>query len=380
MSTLAPPTQITRPKPANRLFVPGPVDVRPEVLAAQTEPMIAHRSNEFEALFAKCEEQLQCLFYTTNRVYVIVASGSGLHEATMRNCVRSRGEGRVINFVSGAFGQRWNQTALGCDKEAIRVDVNWCTAVQPEDVTRALESAMHESDVPVDAITVVHNETSTGVMQPVGEIAAAVREISPETLVLVDAVSSFGGVKIPTDAWGLDVLLTSSQKALALPPGLSFAAVSDRVLARAESVKGRGWYFDFLNLEKYLQRSTTPATPAISLMRALSVQLDLIFEEGVEERFARHERLANQAQQWALDHGFALMAEAGHRSQTVTHVENTRGLDIKEVNRFLAERDMQISNGYGDYKGQSFRLAHMGEVTEEDLARLFGALEGYIDE
>ena len=284
---------------------------------------------------------------------MVVASGSGLHEATMRNCVRARGEGRVINFVSGAFGQRWHQTALGCDKDAIRVDINWCTAVQPEDVTRALENAMQESDVPVDAITVVHNETSTGVMQPVGEIAAAVREASPQTLVLVDAVSSFGWRQNPHGRVGVGRAASRRRRRRwRLPPGLSFAAVSDRVLARAEGVKGRGWYFDFLNLEKYLQRSTTPATPAISLMRALSVQLDIIFEEGVEERFARHERLAKRAQQWALDHGFALMAEAGYRSQTVTHVENTRGLDIKDVNRFLAERDMQISNGYGDYKGQ----------------------------
>ena len=204
------------------------------------------------------------------------------------------------------------------------------------------------------------------------------RRVSSDTLILVDAVSSFGGVAIPCDAWGLDIVLTSSQKALALPPGLAFAAVSDRVLAKARSVTGRGWYFDFLNLEKALQKNTTPATPAISLMRALSVQLDLIFAEGVGQRFARHRRLAERTRQWALDQGFALMAEPGYRSQTVTTVTNTRGVDVEALNRFLATRGMEISNGYGIFKDKAFRIAHMGEVTDGDLDRLFAALEEYL--
>ncbi|GIV79898.1 MAG: aminotransferase [Litorilinea sp.] len=362
----------TQTKPAQRLFIPGPTDVLPDVLAAQTAPMIGHRSDEFESLFAKVEKQLQELFFTQNRVYIVAASGSGLHEAAIRNGVR----GRVLNFVNGAFGQRWHQVSLGCDKEAIRVDVTWNTAVKPEIVAEALEKAL--ADGPVDAITVVHNETSTGVMSPVGEIAAVVREISPETLVMVDAVSSFAGVKIPVDEWGLDICLTSSQKALALPPGLAFCAVSDRVLARAETVKGRGWYFDFLNLEKALQKSTTPATPAISLMRALSVQLDHIFAEGLEARFARHARLAQKAQRWAVERGFELAAEEGYRSHTVTNVANTRNISIKELNRHLATQDMQISNGYGIFKDKAFRLAHMGEVTDQDMDRLFAAMDAYL--
>jgi aspartate aminotransferase-like enzyme len=214
----------------------------------------------------------------------------------------------------------------------------------------------------------------------VGEIAAAVRALSPDTFVLVDAVSSFGGTRLPFDEWGLDVMLTSSQKALAVPPGLAFAAVSDRVLSRAKTVKGRGWYLDFLNLEKYLLRSTTPATPAISLMRALGVQLDIIFAEGLDNRFARHHHLAERTRRWALDHGFNLMAEEGYASPTVTTVENTLNLDITDLNRFLDGQNMEISDGYGDYKGKAFRIAHMGEVTDADLDRLFAALEQYIQE
>ena len=361
-------------KPAQRLFIPGPTDVLPTVLAAQTAPMIGHRSDEFEALFAKCEAQLQTLFETESRVYIVAASGTGLQEAAIRNAV---GAGQVVCFVNGAFSQRWYDVAVGCDKAAVRVDVEWNNAVKPAAVAVALEAAL--ANGPVDAVTVVHNETSTGVISPVGEIAAVVRQLSPETLVLVDAVSSFSGVRIPYAAWGLDVLLTSSQKALALPPGLAFGAVSDRVLARATTVKGRGWYFDFLNLEKSLKKSTTPATPAISLMRALSVQLDHIFAEGVEARYARHARLAARTQSWALDQGFALMAEAGYRSPTVTTVTNTRGVDIDDLNDFLAAHDMEISNGYGVFKGKAFRIAHMGEVNDADLDRLFSAIASYLE-
>ncbi|MEJ5247748.1 pyridoxal-phosphate-dependent aminotransferase family protein [Caldilinea sp.] len=368
---------LERPAPApfrhrQRLFIPGPTDVAPEVLAAQTAPMIGHRSDEFEALFAKCEEQLRTLFYTNARVYIVAASGTGLQEAAIRNLVAHR----VLCFVNGAFSQRWADVALGCDKEVVRVDIPWNTAVKPEQAAEALERALAHG--PVEAITVVHNETSTGVMSPIREIAAAVRSVSPETLVLVDAVSSFSGTRIETDAWGLDVVLTSSQKALAVPPGLALCAVSDRALAKAETVKGRGWYFDFVRLEKALKKSTTPATPAISLMRSLSVQLDRIFAEGVDARFARHARLAERTQRWAVANGFELMAEEGYRSHTLTTVTNTRGVNVKQLNAYLARHDMEISNGYGDYKDKAFRIAHMGEVQEEDLDRLFAAIERYL--
>jgi predicted phosphoserine aminotransferase len=355
-----------------RLFIPGPTDVAPEVLAAQTAPMIGHRSDEFEALFAKCEEQLRTLFYTNARVYIVAASGTGLQEAAIRNLVARR----VMCFVNGAFSQRWADVASGCDKEVVRVDIPWNTAVKPEQVTEALDKALAEG--PVEAITVVHNETSTGVMSPIREIAAAVHNVSPETLVLIDAVSSFSGTRIETDAWGLDVVLTSSQKALAVPPGLALCAVSDRALAKAEMVKGRGWYFDFVRLEKALKKSTTPATPAISLMRSLSVQLDRIFAEGLDVRFARHARLAERTQRWAIANGFELMAEEGYRSHTLTTVTNTRGISVKHLNAYLARHDMEISNGYGDYKDKAFRIAHMGEVQEEDLDRLFTAIESYL--
>jgi len=196
---------------------------------------------------------------------------------------------------------------------------------------------------------------------------------------MVDAVSSFSGTRIPFDEWGLDLCLSSSQKALAVPPGLAFAAVSDRLLAKAQEVTGRGWYFDFVTLEKYLVKSTTPATPAISLMRALSVQLDHVFAEGLTERFARHHALALRTQAWAQSRGFALGAEEGYRSPTVTQVTNSRGMDIKALNAHLSQQNMEISDGYGPFKGKAFRIGHMGECTGADLERLFVAMDGFIE-
>ncbi|MFC1975920.1 pyridoxal-phosphate-dependent aminotransferase family protein [Chloroflexota bacterium] len=352
------------------LFIPGPTNVRLDVLEAQTEAMIGHRTAEFESLFAACEEKLKQLFFTEQRVYISASSGSGMQEAAIRNGVQKR----VVNFVGGAFGNRWHLVSKGCGKEAIKVDVEWGQAVKPETVDEVLKQYDD-----VEAITVVHNETSTGVAAPLGEIAALVRDKYPNTFIFVDAVSSFSGTKLPFDEWGLDVMLTSSQKALSIPPGLSFAAVSDRVLERAETVEGRGWYFDFLILEKYLQRNTTAATPAISLMRALKMELEHIFEEGLEARFARHQALAERTREWVAGRGFGMFSEEGYHSPTVSAVANTLEVDVNGLNQFLRERDMVISNGYGNLKGQTFRIAHMGWLTMEDMDKLLSAIDEYLE-
>ncbi len=353
-----------------KLFIPGPVEVRPEILHAQTAPMIGHRSGECDALLASIEGKIKQVFMTKSRVYIVAASGSGLQEAAIRNGVRE--DRRVACFVNGAFSQRWHEVAAGCGKHAVRCDVPWGQPVRPADVDAALAGGAW------DAVTVVHNETSTGATSPVGEIAALLRAKYPDTLIFVDAVSSIAGDWIPTDEWGLDVCLTSSQKALALPPGLAFAAVSDRMLARAKEVTGRGWYFDFLLLEKYLLKNTTPATPAISLLRAADRQLSDILAEGMEARVARHHRLAGMTQQWAQEHGFGLFAAEGYRSQTVTCIENTPGVDYAALSTFLKSRGLAISNGYGDLKGKTFRIAHMGDVTDGEMREVLDAISDFL--
>ena len=351
------------------MFVPGPVDVAPEVLAAQARAMVPHRSKEFEEIFQRSWQKARQLFYTQYRVFIVSSSGTGLQEAAARNLAKRD----VLACVNGAFSQRWAEVARSNGKQVDALAFEWGQPVTPERVAEALKNKHYE------ILTLVHNETSTGLQNPVKEIAAAAHEASPETLICIDAVSSLGGAKIEMDAWGLDYVLTSSQKCLALPPGLSLAAVDDRAMQSAEQVPDRGWYFDLVRLEKHLQKDSTPATPAISLIYALDLQLDRILAEGLEARFARHSAMARRVQDWALAHGFGLFAAEGYRSQTVTTVSNTRQISIPDLNTFLLERDMRIANGYGPLKGKTFRIAHMGETQMADIDRLLAAMSEYLE-
>jgi aspartate aminotransferase-like enzyme len=350
------------------LFVPGPVDVDPNVLAAQTLAMLPHRSMEFEAIFHRVEAKARKVFETGNRVFITASSGTGLQEAAVRNFAQAR----VLNCTNGAFGNRWHDVTRSNGKQADKLDVTWGEPITPERVAEALKGGDYE------ILTVVHNETSTGLQNPVDEIAAVVREISPETLICVDAVSSLSGSKIETDAWGLDFVLTSSQKALAIPPGLGLAATSDRALEKAEKVENRGWYFDLVRMEKHRTKNSTPATPATSLINALDFQLDRILAEGVETRFERHTTMATRVRSWALARGFGLFAADGYRSNTVTAVVNSREVDFAAMNTYLMERDMRLANGYGALKDKTFRIAHMGELTMDDIDKLLDAMDTFL--
>jgi aspartate aminotransferase-like enzyme len=350
------------------MFVPGPVDVVDEVLAAQTQPMLPHRSEKFEAIYQRAWRKAQQLFNTQSLVFIVTSSGTGLQEAAIRNLAKKD----VLCCVNGAFSQRWFEVAISNGKRADKLDFAWGQPVTPQEVAKALKEKKYE------AITIVHNETSSGVENPIREIAAAVHSESPNTLICIDAVSSLGGAKIDMDAWGLDMVLASSQKCLALPPGLALGAVSERALAYAQEVPDRGWYFDMVRMEKHLRKDSTPATPALSLIYALDLQLDRILDEGVENRFARHKEMAQLVQNWVLDRGLDLFAAQGYRSKTVTTVSNTLGIDVMQLNDFLSSRDMLIANGYGRLKGKTFRIAHMGETNITEINKLLSALEEFI--
>ncbi len=353
------------------LFVPGPVDVAPEVAQAQTRPMLPHRSPEFEALFHACEQRARALFFTQYRVFIMASSGTGFQEAAVRNLVRPGR--RALVGVNGAFGKRWREVAETNGVPVDAVEAPWGQPLRGE----AFAAALAARD-DYDLVMVVHNETSTGVENPIAEIAAVVHATRPDALIAVDSVSGLGGARLEMDAWGLDMVFTSGQKALALPPGIALAAVSDRALERAREVPHRGWYFDLLRLEKHRLKDSTPATPAVSLIYALDVQLDRILAEGLEARFARHAALAERVQTWARERGFDLFAAEGYRSKTVTTVTNTHGLDIAALNAFLMQRGMRIANGYGPLKGRTFRIAHMGEIQMSDLDQLLAALDEYL--
>jgi aspartate aminotransferase-like enzyme len=249
-----------------KLFIPGPTHVREEILEAQAVPMIGHRSPEYAALQREVTGKLQQMLYTEQRVFLFGSSSTGIMEGAVRQCSTKK----VLNTVCGAFSERWHEITVANGLPCDAVVVEMGRAVTPDLVDQALSSGEY------DALTVVLNETSTGVMNPVREIAALVRNRYPEVLLLVDAVSAMAGVQIEFDAWDIDVCLAGVQKCFALPPGLSVCAVGERAMARSREVANKGYYFDYEVNDKYYQRGQTPATPPISLIQALNVQMDAI--------------------------------------------------------------------------------------------------------
>ena len=353
-----------------RLFLPGPVEVRREILEAQTRPIIGHRSPEFAELFARLQGKLRRAFFTDSRVYISGSSGSGLWEGAIRNGVRD-GK-KVLHLTGGAFSERWAQISQSNGKIVDVIDVPWGMAHKPDMVDAALRKASY------DAVCVVHNETSTGVANPIAAIGEVITR-HPDTLYFVDTVSGFLGTELRVDEWGVDIALTSSQKAFALPPGIAFAAVSDRLLERAKTIENRGYYFDFLTLEKSLLKNNTPATPPIALMFAADLQLDAILDEGISTRWARHRDMRDATHEWALERGFGLFAEAGYRSDTVTTVANTLEIDIDALEQCMrAEVGIAIDKGYGKIKGKTFRLPHMGDVNMDILREVLAGIDAFM--
>jgi predicted phosphoserine aminotransferase len=357
-----------------KLFIPGPIEVRESILQAQTHAMIGHRGKVFEELFSRIQVNLRKVFFTSQRVLLSTSSGTGLWEGAARNCVSDNTSSGVLATVCGAFSERWADVFARNGKAVTVIEVEQGKAIKPDMVAAAIRA----HPVPFDAIAIVHNETSTGVMNPLAEITAVVKDLSPETLILVDAVSSLAGVKIDFAGLGLDVVLTSSQKCFGLPPGLAFAAVSDRAMERASTIKNRGYYFDFLELDSFLKKNNTPATPAISLMYALDQQLQDMLAEGLDARFARHARLADLTRGWARTAGFRTFPEAGYESQTVSCIANTRDIDVSVLNKYLGTQQMHLSDGYGTLKGKTFRIAHMADLTETDMHELFTACDAFL--
>lgn len=347
-----------------KLFIPGPTHVRDKILQAQAAPMLGHRSQEYADLQAEVTPKLQQMLYTQQRVYLYTCSSTGV----MEGAVRQASTKRVLNTVCGAFSKRWHQITAANDIPCDMVEVPMGQAITPKMVDQALAKGDY------DAVTVVMNETSTGLMNPVQDIAAVVHEKYPDVLILVDAVSCMAGAKIEFDAWGLDVCLAGVQKCFALPPGLTVCAVSDRARERAKEVPNHGYYLAYEQMDKRYEKHQTPATPAVSLIQALNVQMDDILTEGLENRWARHEEMAAYIRDWARRY-FALYSDERYLSPTVTNVENTRGISVAGLNEELGKRGAMISNGYGDLKEKCFRIAHMGDLTIDDLKWLTAQID-----
>ena len=352
-----------------KLHIPGPVEVSEKTYKAFCAPMIGHRGQGYKDLVAKIQPQLQQLLATKQLVYLSTSSAWGVMEGSIRNLVSKK----VLNCMCGAFSDKWLDVSKRCGKQADGLQVEWGSPIRAEAIDKKLATGEY------DALTLIHNETSTGTMSPLNEIAALKKKY-PDVMFIVDAVSSMTALPIKFDELGIDVLLAGTQKAFALPPGFAVFTCSPAALAKATTMKDRGYYFDFVEFEKNAKDSMTPSTPSISHTYALSSKLDEFFAEGLDARFARHTKTNQMTRDWAAKHGFTLYPEKGFESVTLTCVNNGakpggRTVDVAKLQKLVKEQGFLIDGGYGKIKGTTFRLSNMGDETEATMNQLYAALD-----
>jgi len=353
-----------------KLFIPGPIAVSEKTLRAMTQPMIGHRSTDFVALYQSMQPDLQALFYTRDPVYLSTSSAWGVMEGSIRNVVRKK----VLCCMNGAFSDKWLDVAQRCGKAAGALKYDWGQPIDPAALRRELATGQY------DAFTLIHNETSCGCMTDLAAVMAVAREF-PEVISIIDTISSFSALAIRKDELGIDVMITGSQKALALPPGMSVFSVSKRALERAAATPDRGYYFDFLEFQKNHENGMTPSTPVVPLIYALKSKLEDIRAEGVEVRYARHARLNETVRTWARGKGFTLFPKEGYGSVTLNCFNNNLGYDLPALNKILkAKHQLVIDGGYGKLKGKAFRISNMGDETDATIASLLGSLDAALAE
>jgi aspartate aminotransferase-like enzyme len=348
-------------------FLPGPTEVRQEILAAMMQPMIAHRGSAFEQLFDRLQRGLRPLFMTERPVYISSSSATGM----MESAIRCAPAGRILSLVNGAFSERFAHIASMCARDVDRYEVAWGQIHTIPQLDERLSMRKYT------AITVVHSETSTGALNDVRAISDCAHRHGAACL--VDSVSGFAGAELRFDEWKLDYVLTGSQKALALPPGLSFAIASPSFVDQANAASARGVYFDLVELDAYARRNQTPSTPALSLFYALELQLKSMAAEGIEARWARHKAMAVRTQEWlakiADETGKRVVniAPLGSQSPTVSTIRLPTDLPAETFTSAVAKRGIIVGSGYGKLKSSTFRIGHMGDHTLETLERCLSA-------
>lgn len=330
-------------------------------------PMISHRGKAATELGKDVCTKLQKVFQTNNVIVLSTTSGSGLMESAIRCCTAKR----AAVFSIGAFGDRWYKMAVSNGVPADKFRAEDGHATDPQEVDAALATGKY------DLITVTHNETSVGIMNPIKEIAEVVKKY-PDVVFCVDTVSSMGGTSIPVDELGIDFCITSTQKCLGCPPGMSAASVSKKAYERAKTVPNRGLYLDIVEIYDKVVKDDKyqyPSTPSLSHMFALQEELTYMLEvETLEKRYARHLEMAEYIRAWAKKY-FALFSDERYLSPTLTTIKNTRGINVSELNKKLAEKGIEISNGYGDLKEKTFRISHMADMTMDDMKEVTSAIE-----
>jgi len=355
-------------------YVPGPTEIRPEILEQMTRPMMGHRGRAFEAMFARIEAGLRDVLLTSRPVYIGATSATGFMEMAIRNAA----PGRILALVNGGFSERFAAVAESCGREVDRVIVPWGQTFDMNVVEGALGAKQYA------AVTVAHSETSTGVLTDVRTVAQLAHRHG--ALALVDSVSGAGGAELMVDAWQLDFLLTGSQKALALPAGLAFAVASSEYMERARTATNRGFYFDILQYDKYAEKNQTPSTPATSLLYALEAQMGDIGREGIERRWERHLQMQEATINWVTEVSsrrgvdLGIIAPQGSRSPTVTVISLPEGLRGPEVTEAIKAKGLTIGGGYGQLKDSTIRIGHMGDHTVEGIRRCLQITEVAIAE
>jgi len=356
-----------------KLHIPGPVEVSKRTFRAMCAPMIGHRSQDFKELYGKIQPQLQELLATQRPVYLSTSSAWGVMEGAIRNLCNDK----LLCCMNGAFSDKWLDVARRSGLNADALQVEWGSPILPD----AVDQKLSQGDY--DALSLVHNETSTGTMSPLTEIAALKRKY-PQVMFIVDTVSSMSAMPLPFDELGIDVMLAGTQKAFALPPGLAVFVCSEAALRKAEQNPNRGYYFDLLEFQKNAEKNMTPSTPSIPHINGLSSQLDAFFEEGLENRFTRHSRLAQMTRDWAIARDFTLFPQTGYESETLTCINNGardggRTVDVAKLQSLMREEGFLIDGGYGKIKGQAFRLSNMGDETGETMSTLYAAMDRALD-
>jgi len=354
--------------PDKTLYIPGPTEVREDVLEAMCQPMFGHRMDRMTDLYTTIVEDTKEFLGTDNEVIILTGSGTEFMESSLLNLV----DENVLCTTCGSFSERQTNVAERLGKTVDTLEYEWGQAVKPEDVREALE----ESETEYDAVTCVMNESSTGVRNPIEEIGDVVADY-PDTYFVVDAVSALGGDLVDIDEHDIDVIFTSVQKAFAMPPGLAVCVVSDDAYERELESESASWYGGFQrSLDYYDRKGQTHSTPAIPVMLAYRKQMKHMLEEGHDARDQRHREMAEYTREWAREH-FDMFPEAGYESQTVACIENTQGIDVAETIEAVDEKyDMVFSNGYGSQLGEeTFRIGHMGEHDRESIEELTDAIE-----
>jgi aspartate aminotransferase-like enzyme len=345
-----------------KLYIPGPVYVAPDVLEQLARPTLGHRGKEYSQLHEETVGMLKKMLFTEQNVFLSTSSASGIWEGAIRNLV---GDGEtVLATMCGAFSDKWADVARKCGKNVDELKVEWGQATTVELIDKALAAKKYA------AITLVYSETSTGLLNPLYDVAEMMKKKYPDVLVLVDAVSAMVGMPIHFDKLGWDVVLASVQKAFAVPPGLAVFAVSKRAMEKSKTVKGRGYYFDFQEFAKSAEKNQTPTTPAIPHIMAVNYQCTKLLKEGMENVWKRHKEMADFVRGWAKSK-FGLFCEEKYCTNTLTTIKNTRNIVVGDVIKAVqAKHNAAFGNGYGKLKDVTFRIAHMGDITLGDMKEL----------